>query len=424
MKRKVFLCFALMLLLLGGLVRAEGGEDITKRCKFEMAGSSKHRAQMFDRMYKTAWQIRPKATSNIKITLPKDVEEGGLYLCWAERPEEWKLYLGETLIAQSDDNDFYHEYVPFAGSGKLRLEIKAKEKKRAMMGELFVIEGDTPPAFVQRWEKTPEQADIMILVAHPDDDLLFMGGAIPYYTHVEKKPLIVSYLTCANHMRRSEMLNALWKMGVRHYPVIGSFQDKAFKTRALLYNSWRKERAQGYVTELFRKYKPQVVLSHDINGEYGHSAHKVAAELAQYAAKASGNENLHKESAKKYGVHSIDKLYLHLYKNQIRLDWKKSYEELGGKSPLEVAEEGFKMHRSQQKNHRMGKSAVYDTEKFGLAFSNVGDDVEKNNFFENVVPREQSAEQKGRQEGEAHAPAKKKEVPSDEKTENKVIRRK
>ena len=39
------------------------------------------------------------------------------------------------------------------------------------------------------------------------------------------------------------------------------------------------------------------MLTHDINGEYGHGAHKLCASVAQYCAERTGDEAFMPESA-------------------------------------------------------------------------------------------------------------------------------
>lgn len=380
-------CLLLVFLLMPGVPAFAGEEakDVTRKCRFVMPGGTKARNSITDRMYKTAWVGQKGRESVIRIELPEGFEGGGLYLCWGTRPETWTLYQNGEEAAHSDDSGFAHEYVEVKGGGTLRLVMQASEKQKIVLGELFVLQGDTPPDWVQRWEPTREEADLMVLVAHPDDELLFMGGSIPYYELVRNKRVVVCYLTCANNMRQSELLNGLWSMGIRHYPVIGHFADQSLGTKAKTYKLWGKDKVQNYVVELVRKYKPKVIISHDVNGEYGHAAHRTCSELAVYAFNAAAKDNVDTKSAKQYGTWEVSKLYLHLLKkNAIEMDWKTPFDELGGKTPLQLAEGAFKLHRSQQKRHKMGMNSLYDSSKFGLAETRVGKDEQKNDFFENI----------------------------------------
>lgn len=104
------------------------------------------------------------------------------------------------------------------------------EKKTALrINDLFVLsEGDLPD-WVQVWQPTEEKADILFLSTHPDDELIFFGGAIPTYAVEQQRKVVVAYFTRSNTTRSSELLNGLWHMGVRTYPVIGNFKDSYAK---------------------------------------------------------------------------------------------------------------------------------------------------------------------------------------------------
>ena len=54
------------------------------------------------------------------------------------------------------------------------------------------------------------------------------------------------------------------------------------------YQKWGgKEKVEEYVVSLYRKLRPQVVLSHDLRGEYGHPAHIMTARAAKILSMAS-----------------------------------------------------------------------------------------------------------------------------------------
>ena len=382
------LVFMLLLaLLLGGtsLAYAEPRQgEITKQCRIKVPGGKQNREKITDRKYMTSWQSGKGNKASLTITLPEGVRQGGIYITWDKTPESWTLRQGEDIIQQSDDNAFAHVHMPFEGGQPLHLEIKAPKGKPFGVGELFVYAGETP-GWVQQWQPTQPRADLLVLVAHPDDELLFMGGAIPYYQHEQGKQVVVSYMTCANGMRRSEMLNGLWEMGVRHDPVIGGFRDVSAKSMDRMYEIWKGDQAQAYIVELLRRFRPQVVLSHDLKGEYGHPAHRAVAEMALKGVEAAGQQSLYPESAAAYGAWQVDKLYLHLYPdNPITMDWSKPLTAFGGKTAMEVADMGYAMHRSQRARHQMGMNASYDATRFGLAYTMVGLDAARDDFFEHI----------------------------------------
>ena len=68
-------------------------------------------------------------------------------------------------------------------------------------------------------------SNVLVIAAHPDDELLFFGGTIPDSGVERGLSVVVAYMSYSNTTRKSELLNGLWSMGVRNYPVIGNFHD-------------------------------------------------------------------------------------------------------------------------------------------------------------------------------------------------------
>mgnify|MGYP003495454503 FL=1 len=61
-------------------------------------------------------------------------------------------------------------------------------------------------------------------------------------------------------------------------------------------------------------------------------------------------------------------------------------EAFGGKTAFDMAEAAFQCHVSQlDTEYKVEDFGPYDNAKFGLAFSTVGEDESKNDFFENMA---------------------------------------
>ena len=91
------------------------------------------------------------------------------------------------------------------------------------------------------------------------------------------------------------------------------------------------------------------------------------------------------ESAQAYGAWQVKKLYLHLYhENPIEMDWHQPLQAYGGKTGYEMACIGYAEHKSQQDFYQMQQGGKYDNAKFGLAYTTVGLDTGKRDFFEHI----------------------------------------
>ena len=187
-------------------------------------------------------------------------------------------------------------------------------------------------------------------------------------------------------------------MGVRTYPVIGDFWDKYSKKLNTCYDAWGKTATNKFLVGLLRQYKPEVVVTHDVNGEYGHGGHRVCADAMQACVKLAADSAKYTDTAREYGAWTVKKLYLHLYADgAIEMDWDRPLSAFGGKTGYEVALAGYGWHQSQheagQKNPKTGKFEVFTVEpresdyscyRFGLAYSAVGADTAGDDFFENI----------------------------------------
>lgn len=351
--------------------------------------------------------------SSAAITLKNDAGMAGLYLLF-------DLEYGSYTVTDNDSGKTFaagtlgmlHEYINLVsafgampksvtltfGSGSVRLS------------ELYVFSEGQLPDFVQVWEAPLDgRADIVLFATHGDDDHLFFAGILPHYATLPDCAVQVVYLTDHRNLTNSrthEMLNGLWAVGVTAYPVFGSFADFLIEDLQGSYDEYlhtygtTQDELQSFVVEQIRRFRPQVAIGHDINGEYRHGMHMVYTDLLIKALDMANDPAIFPESAEKWGTWEIPKLYLHLYaENPIVMDWDVPLERLGGMTAFEVSQQlGYPCHKSQQwtwftrwingKDSPITKASqisTYSPCKYGLYRSTVGPDVERNDFLENIV---------------------------------------
>ena len=263
----------------------------------------------------------------------------------------------------------------------------------------------------------------MLITSHSDDEQLFFAGVLPYYAIEKGVQVQVVYVVnhFDTHERPHEQLDGLWAVGVKNYPIIPEFPDvyaestdrevaKADALAAFGSLGYTFDDFVEYFTECLRRFKPLIVVSHDLNGEYGHGTHVVCADALIEAIKCSPDSGKCLESSGTYGTWVVEKAYLHLYEeNQITLDIDKPLDSLGGKTAFQVSQEGFKHHKSQlwtwfkawmlgtddEPITKASQIEDYTPGKYGLYFTKVGNDTGKGDFFENVkthAQREADAE--------------------------------
>ena len=426
-KLKVLLPILLVLLLLAVFpAAAEEAENLTADLKVKTADQPGKVKAITDGKYTTFWESSSRKDPWVVLSSDKPIY--GLYLCFQKMPDTYVIQKesgdGWVTVAEGGTPRYHHAFFELDGLKKIRI-LSTMEKKNVMgFNEIFAFGKGEVPDWVQRWEEPAGSTDILFLSTHPDDDVLFLGSAITWYAAEQKKNVMVAYLTYSNTTRRSEALNGLWAMGVRTYPEFGPFSDKysnPSKVTQAYKDMGGEDKVLSWVTDLYRKYRPEVVVTQDIEGEYGHPQHKMMVDAAIKCWDKAADSAAYPESGTLFGPWEVKKLYIHLYGDETKstaFNFDAPMESMGGKSANEVAEDAFTYHVTQAgKGHKFnGKQVVfsvaeygvrrYPNNRFGLYASRVGEDVNHDDFLEHIETAARPAA--------TEAPAEEEEDPEEE----------
>ena len=384
MKRLLTVLSALLLLLslLPGAVSALEDEPAPE-LKITASPASLSWDGISTRSYHSTVSLAAGSTVTLTPTDPGQ-KIAALYIVWAEVPGSWTLgYNGKSETF--GQNGYLHEFAALEGGAEeVTLTVEGDET-------LCFIRAFGPgalPSDVQRWEPTCEKADILVLPAHSDDEILFFGGVLAEYAGQRDLQVQVAYFSRYPYgIREHEKLDGIWTCGVRHYPVSGPFPDVYQETPDQARAYFKQDAALAFYLEQLRRFQPQVCIVHDQAGEYGNGTHQFIVQVLREALEASSDPDSFPESAEQYGVWDVPKTYLHLWKeNPIVLDVRRSLSAFGGKTALEVATEAYKKHQSQQDLwFYVSDEGPYSIAQFGLYRTTVGADT-GNDIMEHLVP--------------------------------------
>jgi len=174
------------------------------------------------------------------------------------------------------------------------------------------------------WQPRPEKARLMIISCHPDDEGIFFGGAYPYYTRVRKLPAVGISMTSNDSIREPPvregyMRDAVWYYGLRNQPIFPRFFNSPTSTLGQTWASWSPDgtdpvagRALAGETLAYwmRRYRPDVVITHDFDGEYGHNNHKATALATADAVPIAADPAIDLSGLPPW---QVKKLYVHEY---------------------------------------------------------------------------------------------------------------
>ena len=379
------LCLALALAL--SLAQAEEARDVTDECRLSVNRGKL--AYLTDNDYRSRWKCGEK-NAKLTVELPEGQKGGWLLIEWNFEPVDFSLSEYDeagTLIAALGEEDVFcaiYMCLPLSEETvKLELVMYGQNQE---VSELRVFAPGGMPNGGQEWLPPVEKADIMFVAAHQDDELLFFGGAIPYYAVAEQRPCVVVWMANCSRPRRKEGLNGLWAMGYANYPDCLFFRDSHVDSIKEGLKLWGG--LDNVLTQLvrrIRRYRPEVVVTHGLDGEYGHLQHQITAQYMLTAIEHAADASYDPQSYNQYGAWQVKKLYLHSYEeNRMQMDWDTPLAELDGRSPIEVAEIGYAEHESQHNGFILRPHGTYDNSLFGLYFSTVGLDEAGNDFMEHI----------------------------------------
>ena len=406
-------------ILMFGMTESVSAAEIQKEAIIGVEGFQKP-SSLYDSNRNTYTQCAEQG----EITISNSEGIYSIYIEFDRLPQAWKLTNPETGVSvDCGTYSFLHEYIDVkALFGTLPTQLIMAFPANTTVADIYVFSNEEIPEWVQIWEPPCKEADLLLISSHSDDEQLFFAGILPYYAGEKGLEVQVAYVVqhfevngYMNHQRPHEQLDGLWTVGVRNYPVMSDFPDlyAESKDRNVAFQQAESVFASAgvtyddfisYITECLRRFKPLVVVSHDLNGEYGHGTHVLAASALIEAITYASDETKYTDSAAKYGTWSTEKLYLHLYgENQIEMNWDIPLEAFGGKTAFEVTQDGFGCHKSQHwtwfykwiygttESPRTKATDIpnYSPCKFGLYYTSVGNDVVGGDFLENVKTYEQ-----------------------------------
>ena len=344
------------------------------------------------------------------LSVSANAAVSSLYIEWSRVPSAWTLEAEGRTVA-CGTNGFLHEYVELpAPASQWTMHLPGGGR----IANIRAFSAGSVPGDVQIWNAPCDRSDFLVFSTHADDEILFLGGVLATYGAGQGLDVQVAYMIDFSGtelpVREHEKLDGLWTIGIRNYPVNAAILNDSYSNSLdAARSAYSYDAVCAFTTEAVRRFTPQVVVTQDFNGEYGHGAHMLLAHAVKDAVEGASNASVYPESAERYGTWNVPKAYFHLYDhNPIRLDLRQPIAALDGKTAVDAAKDAYRMHVSQQWMDFYVSDDSNDTNKyapkcadFGLYRSLVGTDT-GNDMMEHLVSyKEQNRLEAEKQEREA-----------------------
>lgn len=340
------------------------------------------------------------ALNSISISSNETIDS--FYIIFWDKASSFTLSCGDKTY--EIENSFIHAFVKIPEEVSDCKTVTITFKEKANVSDVSAFKKGQLPDWVQNWTAPHEKADLLLNATHYSNEHTFFAGVLPYHIANKYRVQVVFFTNNKNSINKHEMLDGLWAVGLKNYPVLSEFPELNTKTSAEALKALEKENITedmllSFQTENLRRFKPQVVVSHDPNGENGNGQYILNTETLVKAIEFANDASKYPDSATKYGVWNTPKLYLHLYtENQITLNWDEPLDFFNGKTAFQVSQEGYKANKSQQnswftkwlngnnnKNDSASKIETYSPCSFGLYHTTVEKDSQNNSFFEHLI---------------------------------------
>ncbi len=359
--------------------------SVSSECVYSLPKRGFAAHNLYDDKYTS--NLRVRAGARIAISFAPDLGAAALYLSFFTRPTAYEVlqYDASGALLQTDTPDpaLLVQWLPLLPEA-VRVEIVATEAYH--ISDCMVFSHGALPAFLHDWSPTPDKLDFLVISAHPDDDQLFLGAVAPIYCGRDGLTGTTLFMTCKTRRRYTEALNGCWAAGIRCMPLFCWFLDGR-PDENKIWKHWDYDEVLTGVVRMMRRVKPEVVVTHDFNGEYGQPLHKATAAVVAAALPLAADPSYDPDSAADYGAWQVKKLYIHLYAEQpLTLDTRAPIPFFSGLSAKDVAQLGWEQHVSERKRlwFEVEDTGRWSIAEYGLYYSAVGPDSGINDMFEHI----------------------------------------
>ena len=229
-----------------------------------------------------------------------------------------------------------------------------------------------------------EGEDLLLVAAHTGDEVSVFGGLLADCTEKGYSTRTV-FLSSKTRQSTQEAMDTAEALGQKIRPSILNYQYLKLNVGFKDYERkiWNEKNVLTSLVREIRRTKPKVVVTHAAEPEDEDELNAYLSGLALQAVEKAAKKNFDSISAKQYGIHEVQKVYLHVPdggQTDVLLDYGTKLKRFEERTAKEVADESLLAYSILRVYGKEAEKAG----KYRLAFSSVGEDSGKNSLFENT----------------------------------------
>ncbi|MEN6593337.1 MAG: phosphodiester glycosidase family protein [Clostridiaceae bacterium] len=366
------LAFCLLLTALPAAARAESesadeAADLTGQCVLTPSGENAEKAYRVTDAYTESY-LELSEDEPLTVTLPTGESAQGLYLEWYDLPGSYAVEQYDaagTLLSSAEQQPYINCYFPLDAAAAA---VKIVCTDDAYLSSVYVYGQGTLPQTVQVWEPTLTAADLLFIGATPEAAVTDFYALLALYSVEHQIPTVLTVLEKESRTEQGDLLAGLWRMGIKNYPVFGTFSALNNDAYKRVRGWWGVNATHSFVQDQLEVYGEKIVITHENSENAFNSAAQFTAEVVL--------DNT--EDAEEY--ESIQKVYCVAAEGTTKIDLAQALITFEGMSLIDAANDAYQMNADMRRFHK----TLTPSSTFTLAFSAVGEDVSANDLLENI----------------------------------------
>jgi len=283
--------------------------DLTAECTIHLPEDT---AEFAARFTDGKYDSRISFTAKEELTIDVPGEAAGLYVAWYTAPEACVVESldadGNVIKTESADTDLLNGYyvLPSGCAG-----VRISGGRAFAISELGVYDAETPPEALCIMSVQKTQPKVMLIVTHTGDEAYYFGSILPFCA---SEDVAVAFIMARSRTAQQEAIELQYALGSRMQPIFAGFQYFcSYADNDQMYAVIDKQEISTYLLQMLRRYQPEVLITHDADGEDGDCTHAMTAKHVLLAVTQAANEGRDHESLATYGAWQVSAVYQHVY---------------------------------------------------------------------------------------------------------------